>query len=194
MYNGNEKKRVNAAFANKSNVRLYVTFLSLVLALTLAIGGTVAYLVTKDQPITNKFTASTVDCEVTEDFDGVEKTNVNVENTGDTDAYVRVKLVTYRVNENGQHIGGLAQIPEFTPGTNWVLHDGYYYYTLPIAAGESADTDLIEKITLTGSYDDADGGKQVIEVMAEAVQSEPGSAVADAWGVKISEGSVVKAD
>lgn len=45
-------------------------------------------------------------------------------------------------------------------------------------------------IALTGSYDDADGGKQVIEVMAEAIQSGPADAVGKSWGVSISKGSV----
>ena len=59
-------------------------------------------------------------CTVTEDFDGTTKKNVNVTNTGDIDAYLRVKLVTYRVNDDGQHIGGTAAIPAFTPGDGWV--------------------------------------------------------------------------
>ena len=37
-------------------------------------------------------TPSHVSCEVTEKFDGETKSNVNVENTGDTDAYIRVRL------------------------------------------------------------------------------------------------------
>ena len=49
---------------------------------------------------------------------------------------------------------------------------------------------LIGSITLKGSYDDADGGKQVIEVMAEAIQSQPDRAVGQAWGVTITEGKV----
>lgn len=43
---------------------------------------------------------------------------------------------------------------------------------------------------MTGSYTDADGGKQVIEVMAEAIQAEPARAVGEAWGVTITEGNV----
>ena len=52
------------------------------------------------------------------------------------------------------------------------------------------ETDLISEITLEDAYDDSDGGKQVIEVMAEAIQSVPDEAVGEAWGVKISKGSV----
>ena len=52
------------------------------------------------------------------------------------------------------------------------------------------ETALIDQITLTRSYDDADGGKQVIEVMAEAIQSQPARAVQQAWGVTVSDGTL----
>lgn len=154
--------------------------LSVLLLMTLAVGGTIAYLVTRETPVTNTFLPSHVSSEVTEEFDGTEKKNVNVKNTGDIDAYVRVRLVTYRVNENGEHIGGAAEIPKFTLGEGWISVGMYYYYTLPVAPGEIPDAPLAQSITLR-SYDDADGGVQVIEVMAEAIQSQPASAVEEAW-------------
>ena len=61
---------------------------------------------------------------------------------------------------------------------------------MPVAKNASPATDLIDSINLKDKYDDADGGKQVIEVMAEAIQSEPAEAVGEAWGVTISAGSV----
>ena len=41
-------------------------------------------------------------------------------------------------------------------------------------------------MTLTDSYTDADGGKQAIDVMAEAIQSVPEAAVKAAWGAGFS--------
>ena len=127
---------------------------------------------------------------MTENFDGTTKSNVNVTNNGNTEAYIRVKLVTYRTNDQGQHIGGPATLPSFTLGKNWKEYGDYYYYTLPVSAGENPAANLTDSMTLTGSYSDADGGKQVIEVMAEAIQSEPAKAVGESWGVSISEGEV----
>ena len=164
---------------------------SLVLLLTMMIGGTLAYLTMKTDPIQNVFTPSHVSCTVTEDFNGTTKSNVNVTNNSDINAYIRVKLVTYRVNADDQHIGGTATIPSFTPGTNWVEHGGYYYYTLPVAPNQQPANALIGSIDLAGSYNDADGGKQVIEVMAEAIQSVPATAVQNSWGVTITPGYVV---
>lgn len=171
--------------ANRTRRPMTVVILSVVLLLALSIGGTLALLMDKEAPITNSFTPVSVSCEVTENFGGTVKSNVNVTNTSDIAAYVRVKLVTYRVNDAGQHIGGTATIPTFTPGSGWFEKDGYYYYSQPVAAGGSPATNLIDSITLTGSYADADGGKQAIEVLAEAIQSVPTSVVAEKWNVTV---------
>ena len=90
----------------------------------------------------------------------------------------------------GVDIGGTATIPPFTPGINWVKYGEYYYYTLPVAVGDKPANDLIDSngINLM-KYTDADGGKQVIEVMAEAIQSVPEAAVKDAWGTGFSIGA-----
>lgn len=173
------------------NTRAITLLIALLLFSALAVGGTVAWLTANATPVKNTFTPSHVACSVTEEFDGTTKSNVNVTNTGDTEAYIRVKLVTYRVNAQGQHIGGTAEIPAFTPGTNWVKSGDYYYYTLPVAAGAAPANPLIgaSGIALT-EYTDADGGMQAIEVMAEAIQSQPAEAVGSSWGVTISQGSV----
>ena len=191
MYQGRFENATPKRRPRRGTKRLTTLLLSGLLLVTLIVGGTVAYLVTQVTPVTNTFTPSHVTCAVTENFNGTVKSNVNVTNTGDTDAYIRVKLVTYRVNDNGDHIGGTASVPDFTPGTNWVKHsDGYYYYTLPVKPGEKPVNALIDSIELEDHYDDADGGKQVIEVMAEAIQSSPAKAVGESWNVTITPGNV----
>ena len=188
MYHGKYEARHLQRRRKRRSKKTGMLFLSLLLVIGMVVGGTVAWLSTKSAPITNTFLPSKVACEVTESFNGRTgvKSNVNVKNTGDIDAYIRVKLVTYRVNDEGDHIGGTAEIPDFKPGAGWVKNGDYYYYTKPVAPDEQPETSLIDSITLTGSYDDADdadGGKQVIEVMAEAIQSTPAKAVTEAWGV-----------
>lgn len=185
MYHGNYHSRVGKTGGKRAGALT----IALALVLALAVGGTLAYLFTRTGDVQNTFTPSHVTCKVTENFDGETKSNVNVTNTGDIDAYLRVKLVTYRVNESGQRIGGTAEIPDFTPGDGWFEYEGYYYYTKPVAPNMQPETALISSITLK-SYDDADGGRQVIEVMAEAIQSVPAKAVGQAWGVTIKDGTV----
>ena len=170
----------------KRSLVLVVSVLVLLLAVA---GGTLAWLTAQTDGVVNTFTPAQVSCEVTEDFNGTIKSNVNVTNTSDIYAYIRVKLVTYRVNAQNQHIGGTASLPNFTLGKGWVKYGDYYYYTLPVAPKEKPEADLISSITLE-SYTDVDGGHQAIDVMAEAIQSEPARAVGQAWGVSISQGSV----
>lgn len=188
MYHGKYEARHLQRRHKRRSKKTGMLFLSLLLVIGMVVGGTVAWLSTKSAPITNTFLPTKVTCKVTESFDGTTKRNVNVTNTGDIDAYIRVKLVTYRVNDKEQHIGGTASLPTFTLGKNWVSYHGYYYYRLPVAPGGSPETNLTESMTLIDSYTDADGGKQVIEVMAEAIQAngvadDGKKAVVKAWGV-----------
>lgn len=166
--------------------RSLVLVVSLLALLLVVAGGTLAWLTAQDS-VSNTFTPAHVSCTVTEEFDGTVKSNVNVTNTSDIAAFIRVKLVTYRVNSDGQRIGGTATIPPFTPGEGWVKYGDFYYYTLPVEPGKQPATDLIgdDGVTLV-QYTDADGGKQVIEVMAEAIQSQPDRAIKDAWGTDFS--------
>lgn len=194
MYKGKyeDKHREEAAAPASEKTlragRVTAIVMATVLLLALAIGGTVAWLSTKSAPITNTFLSSKVACQVQEEFNSTTgvKTNVNVQNTGDTQAFIRVKLVSYRTNDAGDHIGGTAEIPTFTPGTGWVKHGDYYYYTKPVAPNQKPEADLTDSMTLTGSYNDTDGGKQAIDVMAEAIQSVPEAAVQAAWGAGFS--------
>lgn len=179
---------------NARNRKAITILASLVLILGLAVGGTLAFLTTETPEVVNQFTPSQVTVEVEEEFDGTNKTGVNVTNTSDISVYVRIQLVTYRVNEDGDRIGGTAEIPAFTLGNGWILgSDGIYYYTSPVAAGAQPTADLTGSAIVLQSYDDEDGGKQVIEVMAEAIQAEPAAAVIEAWGVTVAaDGTISK--
>lgn len=187
-----KSKHVKNDRSKGRNFKAGTLLISVLLLVAVAAGGTIAYLFTQTDAIVNTFTPSHVSCEVSETFNGTVKSNVNVKNTSDIDAYLRVKLVTYRVNNEGEHIGGTATVPNFTPGTNWFEKDGYYYYSYPVEAGGSPNVNLIGTPGITlKTYSDADGGKQVIEVMAEAIQSVPADAVHQAWGVTVgSDGKI----
>ena len=90
--------------------------------------------------------------------------------------------MTYRTNDQGQHIGGTASLPAFTLGTGWVKCGDYYYYTYPVAPEATPTDSLAERIELTENYTDVDGGHQSIDVIAEAIQAGPEAAVKAAWG------------
>lgn len=176
------------ARAGRARKRMITVLLSVMLLLGMTVGGTVAFLIDVDGPIVNIFTRTQVSCSVTEDFDGTTKSNVNVVNNSNIAAYIRVKLITYRVDASGNHIGGTAEIPEFTLGEGWFEQDGYYYYNQAVAAGAKPAAPLIgaDGIKLA-AYSDVDGGRQVIEVMAEAIQSVRTSVVKECWKVDVND-------
>lgn len=187
MNKGNNSSKRKGS-KQKNGGRIKVLVLSLLLIVGISIGITLAYLKTNTNAVVNTFKPSYVDCEVQETFDGEKKTEVNVKNTSDIEAYIRVKLVTYRVNDKEERIGGKAEIPGFTLGDDWVLDNEFYYYTKPVVPGGMPSANLADSMTLVGQYDDADGGRQVIEVMAEAIQAagtdSAGNTPAElAWGV-----------
>ena len=180
MYRGKHEARRSGKTARKG--RLTAMIVSVVLILALAIGGTIAWMSTKTDSVVNTFNPSRVTCEVKEGFDGKVKTDVNVQNTGDIPAFIRVKLVSYRTNDAGDHIGGVAEAPSFNFGAGWVKYGDYYYYTKPVAPGATPAANLAEAIELVKDYADADGGHQSIDVIAEAIQAGPEAAVQAAWG------------
>lgn len=141
--NQEKSSAVNAKRKRRRGKKIALLVLAFLLIASAAVSGTLAYLVADTVDVKNEFTPSNVACKVTETFDGNTKKNVYVTNTGDTEAYIRVKLVTYRVNDEGQHIGGTATIPDFTPGENWKEFGGYYYYTLPVAPDDEPTADLL---------------------------------------------------
>ena len=173
-------KKYSARHA-KSTKRGVILLIALVLCIGVTLQGTLAFLIDKTDETVNTFLPSKVECVIEEEFYGTVKSAVAVKNTGDTDAYLRVRLIAHRQNASQQIIGGESTIPGFTLGTDWFEADGYYYYKNPVAPGVSTTNLLGSSLTLPGY---GDGESQVIEVLAEAIQSAPKekSAVIDAWG------------
>lgn len=178
--------------SSTASTKMMVLAISIILLLSTAVMGTMMFLVSKTPVVTNTFDPAKVTCEVQEQFDGTVKKDVTAKNTSNIDAYLRIKLVSYRVNTDGERIGGTAVIPNFTPGSGWFEQDGFYYYHKPVAPGEIPEVKLIgdSGITLV-TYTDADGGKQVIEVIAEAIQAKPTSVVADQWNVTVNDSGTI---
>ena len=168
---------------SKRNARKSLSAMTaLILILCVAVGGAVAFIVTGTVPVENKFTPADVTVDIQEDFDGSIKKNVNVKNTGDTDAYIRVKLVTYMADSEGNPIAENASIPSFVPGSDWSYceSDDTYYYGKPVAPnGKTSDLIGNDGITLKEG--------QVVEVLAEGIQAMPKQAVIDAWGQTIAD-------
>ena len=174
---------VNKRKASHSStwIRPLVIVISAVLILTAAVGGTLAYLSTNSGPVENTFTPSKVNIEIEEDFDPGDtiKKNVQITNTGDTDAYVRAMvLINWKKGDNVQP----AKETDYKlkeSSSDWVKNGEFYYYTKVLPVGKTT-TNLIDSIEVVGTA--PDGYTLSVEILASAVQSVPDTAVKDAWG------------
>ena len=164
------------------------------LSIAAAVGLTLAFMFKKAER-TNRFIPAEVSCAVREKMDGSEKSDIRVENTGNVKEFIRLRLVSYYVDANGDIVGTVSsQYPTLSLKNGWIAGANHtYYYPFPTDPGGMTEI-LCEPVTL-GQMQLADGKTvyQVIEVIAEAVQAEPISAVQEAWGVTVENGVVTAA-
>ena len=131
----------------------------------------------------NEFVPANVSCKVVEAFDGVEKTSIQVQNTGNIDAYLRVRLVSYWVDADGNIVAKPSSLPEINMATGWIKGaNNTYYYTKPVSPAAQTGSLLSSPIILEK---DENGYMQVIEVFSEAIQSRPNNAVINSWKVSM---------
>ena len=164
---------------------------ALLVSLVLVCGVTIAYLYRATNDVTNELVPGRVDCEVHEVADGTSatngtvntgsKTSIKVENTGNLEAWLRVRLVSYWVDASGNIMPKASPDVSFTRGEGWVVGkgDNTYIYAKPVIPGAFTEELLGSEITLKTSEE---GYRQVVEVFADAIQSEPATAVTEAWG------------
>ena len=150
-----------------------------------AVGGTWAFLVAQSEPVQNNFTYAHVSCTIKEKFDGTTKSDVQIQNTGDISAYIRARIVVTWKDANG-NVSSTVPVKntDYTIAFNenekdWTQQGGYWYCNTAVAAGE--DTPVL--ITTCEKKETAPEGYNLsVEILADAIQSEPASAVTEAWG------------
>lgn len=161
---------------------LKTVILILSIVLILLCGTTFALMYRQTQALNNQLEAAFVACAVQEDFDGETKTSIAVQNNGNIDAYLRLRLVSYWVDSDGNIISKPSRMPTVSAASGWVTGTGNtYYYSQPVPPGGFTTNLLGADITLV----EEDGYWQVIEVFADAIQGKPADAVTGSWGVTL---------
>ena len=167
----------------------------------------VAYMFRKSPEITNQFVPAQVDCKVVEtrQEDGT-KTSVKVQNTGNFDAYIRVRVVTYWQDSKGNPVARTSPVNQFDSGgwsynTDAWIYDRAnqtFYHKAPVKVGKNTE----ELLNLTNSFK---GIKleavvetvnkvdytyhPVVEFVLEGIQSNPAEAV-EKWGATLQNGNI----
>lgn len=174
-----------------------VLLTAMVVLLCAVVGGTVAYLVTATDPVTNTFTPTSASTSIEEDFNHKVKDNVKIKNTGDVKAYIRAAVIVTWQKADGTVYGVVPKLGEdysYTgaeSGWTGLANDGYYYYTSPVEPG-AATSALIQSCKPLKAAP-AEGYTLHVEIISEAIQAEPTTAVTQAWGVTVgADGTISK--
>jgi len=174
-----------------------ILMIALIVALDIAAGSTLAFLVTRTDAIKNTFNYSNVACKVIETFEqgDIVKSDVKVQNTGDTESYIRAAIIVTWKDSAGnvyarppvENIYYTIEIDTTTSG--WIKRDdGFYYYTKPVSPGEETGV-LIKKCQLLKNG--PEGYNLSVEILASAIQSQPAKAVRNSWDVTVnSDGTI----
>lgn len=199
------KKLINKKF-------IVVTALALLLFVT--VGSTLAYIFTKTEPVENTFNPSSVSCAVVENggkpVSGAVvniktvKENVRIQNTGDTDAYIRVAVVVNWMSEDGSKVWATKPVMGTDYSIDWAFDDeinpttwdpgsdGYYYYKNSVVPNGGLTEILINEAKVLKPAP-LDGYYLSIEIVASALQAKPASVVTSQWGVTVAnDGSISK--
>ena len=167
---------------NFGNRKVTLLAASLILALCLAIGGTVAYLLTRSAMVTNTFTPAVVECEVASD-DGAVKSTSNIK------VYVRATFTANYEDQNGNvHTNHNVNPHQYSYTINtdyWEKHsDGYYYYKELVEPGATTKPLFTVVPTLNNQHTPPHGYSFTYEIAAQCIQWQPDAAVTEAWGFK----------
>lgn len=180
---------------NKNNKSIAM-LVSLIALLVVFVGSTIAYLFMQTDSITNTFTPTSTGITIVEENEGSTKNNVKITNTGEIKAYIRATVVVTWKDTNG-NVYGKAPVENTDTNSDgdyevtwtknsWVKgSDGFYYYKEPVESGDSTGVLLTDCKPVEGKA--PEGYNLSVEILAQAIQAEPTSAVTDAWKVSVDE-------
>ena len=161
-----------------------MALVALVLIICCTAGGTVAWLATSSGPVTNTFTPTHVTTAVDETFKDGVKSNVKIQNTGNTDAYIRAAIVVNWAKDGADGTNGTTNTVyagKPTAGTDYTIQlnttddwfvgsDGFYYHKKSVAPNGKTES-LIESCTEVES-NTADRYHLQVTILADGIQAK----------------------
>ena len=159
-----------------------------------------AYVFTHTDSVKNAFNSAYVACEVLENgtnedslFDGVTKSNVRIQNTGNVQSYIRAAVVVTWMSEDQSKVTSAKpddldySITYAGETTNWVKgQDGYWYYKIPVDPGCTTEK-LLDSCSLKNGVTPPEGFYLSVEIVASSIQSTPTNVVKEQWKSGVEE-------
>ena len=203
MNETNEVKKTTRS-RKKKPVSL-LTMALLILAVLCTAGVTAAFLKQETDPVVNTFTPGSVTPSIVETCSDREKSGVSIQNTGNSDAYIRVAVVGNKlatgsvaswsdykdkivgpldVDGNIDYKNGEGEEPR------WFSYGGYYYWTGIVPAGKFTEELLKSPIVLYADENEMVTINNQVTILTEAIQakgqdSEGKRPVTKAWGIEV---------
>lgn len=171
--------------------KILLTACCLLLVLSAVTGSTLAYFTDSAAPLVNTFIPSRVTTDVEELLDGTVKSQVALQNTGSTEAYLRAAIsVTWKAED------GTVYSKAPVPGEDYALSldldggwvrasDGFYYWVLPVHPAETHPQDCATGVLITSCspLGSAPAGYALnVQIIGSGIQSVPTSVVTEHWG------------
>lgn len=156
------------------------------------VGSTLAWLVAGTDSLVNTFEPGRVSSTVVEGWPNEgepKKTDVCIKNTGNTDAYIRAYVSVCWKNGEGEIyntapvLGTDYSISSYNE-TDWVKIGDYWYHKTKVAP-EASTAPLFTSCTYLKNAPAGYG--LAVEIIADAIQSNPKDAVEQSWPVTVSE-------
>lgn len=171
---------------NKS-IKSYTVLISLILLLFLNFSGVVAYLMDSTSELTNKFEIAKVTTSVSEEFKNGVKSDVKIQNTGTTNAWIRANVVISWQDNDGKVYGSKSPNSEtdykieYGSSDDWIEgSDGFYYYKNPVPPSGTTNN-LINRCEIINSDNTPEGYNLCVEIICSGIQSDPPSVFNDNW-------------
>ena len=171
-------KYERAAKHRHKKKKTFSLLLSIALLLTLATGGTLAYIATKSAMAQNQFVAGYVTSSVND--------TGTVTNNGNVDAYIRAAVVVNWMDEDG-NVYGIKPSYSISVNEGWTEIGGFYYYTAKVTP-DGTTTTAPANVSVSENPPSAAYSLSV-EIVAEAIQADGDTdsgnipAYQNAWGI-----------
>ncbi len=187
MYQGKRYKR-----SRRRSGKSAALLVSLLLLLTVTVGGTIAFLMDTDGPLHNLFNPSKVTTYVDETVSGNTKSDVSIKNTGDTTAWIRAAIVVTWQDKDGNVYGQLpVEGTDYTMELNVVTkdgwlkgNDGFYYWYLPVKSVEEDASDCNTGVLIKECTYEKNAPEDYflnVEIIGSGIQSEPENVFNTEW-------------
>ena len=172
-----------------------VALVALLLLLCCTVAGTLAYLVDSTDPVTNTFTPAHVSTAVDETFENGVKSDVKIQNTGNIDAYIRAAIILNWADKDGNVSATPVEDGDYKikydSSNTWEKIGDYWYYTNPVAADSLTEKALIESCAPVAGKA-PEGYDLQVTILADGIQSEPLTAIKEAWHVDPATWTAIK--